>query len=125
MVHVAQRGCNTLRKDLFDHLQTLPLSYFDRHTHGELMSRFTNDADNVQQALEQSVLQMISAACTFVGIVVMMLYLSRILFLITLIMLVLTLFVFQKLGGRSRTYYAKQQAALGEMNGNIQETSRD
>lgn len=49
MVHVAQRGCNTLRKDLFDHLQTLPLSYFDRHTHGELMSRFTNDADNVQQ----------------------------------------------------------------------------
>ena len=122
MVQVAQRGCNALRKDLFDHLQTLPLSYFDQHTHGELMSRFTNDADNVQQALEQSILQLISAACTFVGIVAMMLYLSRILFLITLIMLVLTLLVFQKLGGRSRAYYAKQQAALGELNGNIQET---
>ena len=51
MVQLAQRGTNRLRKDLFDHLQTLPLSYFDRHPHGELMSRFTNDADNVQLAL--------------------------------------------------------------------------
>ena len=122
MVQIAQRGTNALRRDLFNHLQTLPLSYFDRHTHGELMSRFTNDADNVLQALEQSVLQMISAVCTFVGIVAMMLYLSRLLFLITLLMLVITLLVFKTLGSRSRTYYTKQQSALGEMNGNIQET---
>ena len=98
MVRVAQRGTNTLRRDLFNHLQTLPLNYFDRHTHGELMSRFTNDADNVLQAMEQSVLQCISALFTFVGIVAMMLYLSRILFLVTVVMLVVTLLVFQKLG---------------------------
>lgn len=122
MVRVAQRGTNTLRRDLFNHLQTLPLNYFDRHTHGELMSRFTNDADNVLQAMEQSVLQCISALFTFVGIVAMMLYLSRILFLVTVVMLVVTLLVFQKLGGRSRAYYNKQQAALGALNGNIQET---
>ena len=122
MVRVAQRGTNTLRRDLFNHLQTLPLNYFDRHTHGELMSRFTNDADNVLQAMEQSVLQCISALFTFVGIVSMMLYLSRILFLVTVVMLVVTLLVFQKLGGRSRAYYNKQQAALGALNGNIQET---
>lgn len=98
MVQIAQRGCNALRKDLFDHLQTLPLSYFDQHPHGELMSRFTNDADNVQMALEQSVLQMVSATFTFLGILVMMLYLSRVLFLATLLMLVVTLLAFKTLG---------------------------
>ena len=122
MTQVAQWGCNALRRDLFDHLQTLPLRYFDQHPHGELMSRFTNDADNVQMALEQSVLQLISAVCTFVGIVVMMIYLSRVLFLVTLVMLALTMFLIQKLGRRSRSYYTKQQAALGALNGNIQET---
>jgi ATP-binding cassette subfamily B multidrug efflux pump len=73
MVQLAQRGTNRLRKDLFDHLQTLPLSYFDRHPHGELMSRFTNDADNVQLALEQSVVSLLSSVLMFVGIVVVML----------------------------------------------------
>ena len=60
MAQLAQKGCNKLRRDLFDKLQELPLSYFDAHTHGELMSRFTNDADNVQMALEQSVVQLFS-----------------------------------------------------------------
>ena len=76
MVQLAQRGTNRLRKDLFDHLQTLPLSYFDRHPHGELMSRFTNDADNVQLALEQSVVSLLSSVLMFVGIVVVMLVVS-------------------------------------------------
>ena len=67
MVRLAQRGINRLRKDLFDKLQALPLSYFDQHPHGELMSRFTNDADNVQLALEQSLIQMISAVLSFGG----------------------------------------------------------
>ncbi len=121
MAQLAQKGCNTLRKELFDHLQELPLSYFDRHPHGELMSRFTNDADNVQMALEQSVVQLISSVITFVGTVGMMLYLSPVLFLVSAVILALTVLVFGRLGGRSREYYAQQQKALGEVNGNIQE----
>ena len=76
MAQLAQKGCNRMRKELFDKLQELPLSYFDAHTHGELMSRFTNDADNVQMALEQSVVQLISSVVTFVGVVAMMITLS-------------------------------------------------
>ena len=121
MAQLAQKGCNRLRQDLFTKLQELPLNYFDRHTHGELMSRFTNDADNVQTALEQSVVQLFSSAITFVGTVVMMIYLSPILFITTLIMLAAILFVFKKLGKLSRVFYKKQQAALGAVNGNIQE----
>ena len=121
MAQLAQKGCNTLRRELFDRLQELPLSYFDRHTHGELMSRFTNDADNVQMALEQSVVQLISSVITFVGTVAMMLYLSPLLFLVSAVILAITILVFAKLGGKSREYYARQQKALGEVNGNIQE----
>ena len=121
MAQLAQKGCNILRKELFDRLQELPLSYFDRHTHGELMSRFTNDADNVQMALEQSVVQLLSSAITFVSTVAMMLYLSPILFIITALTLVGLLLVFSKVGGKSRAYYAQQQKALGAVNGNIQE----
>ena len=121
MAQLAQKGCNKLRRDLFDKLQELPLSYFDQHTHGELMSRFTNDADNVQLALEQSVVQLFSSAITFVGVVVMMLYISPVLFLCTLVMLAVILVVFKQRGHLSRMYYKKQQAALGAVNGNIQE----
>lgn len=121
MAQLAQKSCNSLRKDLFDHMQTLPLRFFDQHTHGELMSRFTNDADNVQMALEQSIVQMLSAAITFVSTVAMMLYLSPVLFLITVVMLAASLLVFKVMGGKSRTYYKEQQATLGELNGNIQE----
>ncbi|NCE63610.1 ABC transporter ATP-binding protein [Pseudoflavonifractor sp. 524-17] len=122
MVRLAQRGTNRLRQDLFDHLQTLPLSYFDQHTHGELMSRFTNDADNVQFALEQSVVSMFSSLFMFVGIVVVMLVVSPLLFLVSVFTLGSTFLVFKVFGGRSRKYYQAQQAALGAVNGNIQET---
>ncbi len=121
MAQVAQKGCNAMRKDLFDHLQTLPLNYFDQHTHGELMSRFTNDADNVQLALEQSAVQLLSSAITFVATVVMMIYLSPLLFVITTVLLVLIMLMFTKLGGLSRDYYRKQQKALGAVNGTVQE----
>ena len=121
MAQLAQKGCNQLRKDLFNKLQELPLSYFDQHPHGQLMSRFTNDADNVQQALEQSVVQLLSSAISFVATVVMMLYLSPLLFIITAVVLVLTLFTFKKLGGLSRKFYREQQAALGAVNGAVQE----
>ena len=122
MVQVAQRGVNRLRRDLFDHLQSLPLSYFDKHTHGELMSRFTNDADNVQMALEQSVVSLFSSLLMFVGIVVVMLAVNPLLFLVSVVTLGSTFAVFKVFGGRSRKYYQKQQAALGAVNGNIQET---
>ncbi|WP_151076441.1 ABC transporter ATP-binding protein [Flintibacter sp. KGMB00164] len=121
MVRLAQRGVNRLRKDLFDKLQDLPLSYFDQHPHGELMSRFTNDADNVQLALEQSVVSLCSSVLMFVGLVGLMLFINWKLFLVTALLLVLTIQLFKKLGGRSRKFYQQQQAALGDVNGNIQE----
>ena len=121
MAQLAQKGCNAMRKDLFDKLQELPLSYFDQHPHGQLMSRFTNDADNVQLALEQSVVQLLSSAISFIGTVVMMLVLSPLLFVITLVILLIILVLFQKLGGLSRKFYRLQQAALGAVNGAVQE----
>ena len=121
MVRLAQRGVNRLRKELFDKLQNLPLSYFDRHPHGELMSRFTNDADNVQLALEQSVVSLCSSVLMFVGLVCMMLFINWKLFLVTALVLAVTMILFQRLGGHSRRFYQRQQAALGDMNGDIQE----
>ena len=121
MAQLAQKGCNQMRRDLFEKLQELPLSYFDQHPHGELMSRFTNDADNVQLALEQSVVQLLSSAISFVATVVMMLVLSPLLFLISLVVLVLIGLTFKKLGGMSQREYRKQQKALGAVNGAVQE----
>ena len=121
MVRLAQRGVNRLRKDLFDKLQTLPLSYFDKHPHGELMSRFTNDADNVQMALEQSVVSLCSSLLMFVGLVLLMLFINWKLFIVTALLLIVTIQLFKRLGGRSRRFYQKQQAALGDVNGEIQE----
>ena len=122
MVQLAERGVNRLRKELFDTLQTLPLSYFDKHPHGELMSRFTNDADNVQMALQQSVVSLVQSCLMFVGLVVLMLVINWKLFFVSALVLGLTMFLFQQLGGRSRRFYQKQQAALGKVNGEIQET---
>ena len=121
MVRLAQKGVNRLRRDLFDKLQNLPLSYFDQHPHGELMSRFTNDADNVQTALEQSVVALCSSCLMFVGLVVLMLAINWQLFLVTAVILVVTMTLFRKLGGRSRRFYQTQQAALGKVNSEIQE----
>ncbi|MBO5975932.1 MAG: ABC transporter ATP-binding protein [Oscillospiraceae bacterium] len=121
MAVLAQRAVNKLRSDLFDALERLPLSYFDRHPHGELMSRFTNDADNVYFAMEQSMINLISSVLSFVGIVAVMIYTSPILFIVTALVLFGSLSVFKIVGGRSRNYYRKQQAALGRVNGEIQE----
>ena len=121
MVQLAQRGINRLRHDLFDKLQALPLSYFDKHPHGELMSRFTNDSDNVLMAMEQSAVSLISSCLMFVGLVVVMLVINWILFLVSLAVLAVTMLMFRVFGGRSRKYYQRQQAALGAVNGEIQE----
>ena len=121
MAVLAQKGAKRLREDLFDALQRLPISYYDRHTHGELMSRFTNDADNVQMALEQSVVSMVSSALMFVGMVAVMIFISPILFVITALVLAATFVVIRFMGNRSQKYHREQQAALGRVNGNIQE----
>ena len=118
---LAQRAANQLRADLFDALEDKPLKYFDAHTHGELMSRFTNDADNVSFAMEQSFVNLVSSALTFIGLVVVMLCTSPLLFIITVLVLASSLMVFKVFGGKSRIYYRKQQAALGQVNGEIQE----
>ena len=121
MVQLAQRGVARIRSELFAKLQRLPLKFFDAHTHGELMSRFSNDADYVQQCLEQSLVSLISSALTFAGIIVMMIYTSLPLFLVTLLMLGATMLVFILRGKKSRELFRQQQAALGDLNGNIQE----
>ena len=118
---LAQRAVNGLRADLFGALEDKPLKYFDAHTHGELMSRFTNDADNVAFAMEQSFVNMVSSGLTFVGLVAVMIYTSPLLFLITLVILAASMLVFKVFGGKSRKYYRSQQAALGQVNGEIQE----
>jgi len=121
MVRIAQRGVKQLRQDLFEKLQQLPLSFFDQHPHGELMSRFVNDADNVQMALEQSLLSLLSSCLMFVGLVVLMVVINWKLFLVTGLLLCAMMVLLKKLGGRSRDYYRQQQKNLGAMNGEIQE----
>ena len=121
MAQIAQRGVARLRAELFRKLQKLPLSYFDAHSHGELMSRFSNDADSVQQCLEQSIVQLLSSTLTFISIVAVMIITSPLLFLVTVMMLTANFMVFIFRGKKSREFYRQQQAALGELNGNIQE----
>lgn len=121
MVYVAQNTSNTLRRDLFAKMQSLPLSYFDAHPHGELMSRFTNDIDAVQMAFEQSLVQLMSNSLTFVGALVMMALLSPTLLPVTLSVLGLMSLVMGKIGGKSRTYFQQQQRHLGDLNGYIEE----
>jgi ATP-binding cassette subfamily B multidrug efflux pump len=121
MINVAQRTTNTMRRDLFAKMQTLPLSYFDRHPHGELMSRFTNDIDNVQMALEQSLVQLISSVIGLVGAIVLMFVLSPILLIVTLSVLAVMTFIMGKIGGKSRVYFQAQQKNLGNVNGYVEE----
>ena len=122
MVTISYKTTNNIRKDLFDHLQTLPLRYFDSNTHGEIMSRFTNDVDNIQMMLEQTIVQFISSIFSFVSIVVMMIVLKWQLFLVALAFLVIMLINSLNIAKRTRKYFAAQQNALGAMNGNIEET---
>ena len=121
MVHIAQKTTNIMRRDLFAHMQKLPLRFFDARTHGDLMSRFTNDIDNVQMALEQSLVQLISSALTFIGAVILMLVLSPLLFIVALVMMILMFFLSGKIAGRSSKYFKAQQENLGNLNGYIEE----
>ena len=121
MVHVAQHTVAALRQDLFNRLQQLPVSYYDRHQSGDLMSRFTNDIDTVSEMLNSSFASIISNVLTFVGTVVMMIVLNPWLTLITFLFLGLMGLVVKVIGGHSRANFQRQQAALGALNGYIEE----
>ena len=121
MAIVAQRCTNSIRKDLFDKLQGLPIGYFDQHSNGEIMSRVINDADTVQMSYEMTVTMFISSVISFVGTIVMMIVLSWKLFLITLVALVFDVVFVRKIGGRSKRMFREQQRTLGIVNGYIEE----
>ena len=121
MVVTSQKVIKEIRSDLFAHTQKLPLSYFDAHTHGELMSRFTNDVDTVQEAMNSSFAMIIQSFMQLFGTIVMMMVLSVRLSLIVIVFLAL-MFAFIKVNGKqSKKYFNRQQAELGKINGFVQE----
>lgn len=121
MVTIAQRTTNRIRTALFNHLQKLPLRYFDSNTQGELMSRFTNDVDNVNMALEQSLSSTITSLISVVGTFIMMLILSPFLTIFVVLMLVVMGWAMKFVGGKSAQYFRDQQKSLGALNGYIEE----
>jgi ATP-binding cassette subfamily B multidrug efflux pump len=123
MVQLAQQTVLTLRDDLFTHLQTLPIRFFDQRPHGETMSRLTNDVENVNQVLSESLSQIISGLLTIVGVIVLMVILQPTLALVAIgTTLVLSLGVNTIIGRQTRAGFRGQQKFLGELNGTIEET---
>ena len=121
MVHMSQQVVSEIRSDLFEHTQKLPLSYFDAHTHGELMSRFTNDVDTLTEALNGSFAMMIQSFITITGTITMLLILSWRLSLIVIFFLAcMTLFIRYN-SRRNRKYFTRQQQCLGSINGFVEE----
>lgn len=121
MLQVAQKTLNTIRKDLFNHMQELPISFFDSHTHGELMSRYTSDTDTLRECISQSFVQLVSSVISVAGTFIMMLYLSPMLTLFVMIMLGFGFFAIKALGSRSAKYFREQQKCVGAVNGYIEE----
>ena len=121
MVKTAQKIVKEIRRDLFNHTQTLPLSYFDSHTHGELMSRFTNDIDTIAEALNNSFTLLIQSFITTTGTLIMIVVLNARLSLIVLVCLFFMFLFIRFNGRRSRQYFAQQQKHLGNINGFIEE----
>ena len=121
MAHTGQQVVAEIRSDLFAHVQTLPLRYFDGHTHGELMSRFTNDVDTLTNMLNNSFTMIIQSAIMVVGTITMLLVLNFQLSLIVVAFLAAMALFIRWNGRRSRRYYNEQQARLGELNGFIEE----
>ncbi len=122
MIKVTQNSIESLRNDLFSKLQRLPVRYFDANTTGEVMSRFTNDVDNISSMLDNTLVSFISGAVTLIGTVVFMLSTSVILSLITFAFVPLFTIFGTFIAKKSRKYYSSSQAALGAMNGYIEES---
>ena len=121
MVVIAQGVLKRIRDEMFSHMQTLPIKYFDTHSHGDLMSHFTNDVDTLRMMITQSLPQILSSIITLVTVFFSMISLSLWLTLIVLVFVFLMLQVSGKIVGRSRHFFIKQQMSLGAVNGYIEE----
>jgi ATP-binding cassette, subfamily B, multidrug efflux pump len=123
MTGAAQRTIRDIRNDLFARIQTLPLRFFDRRPHGELMSRLTNDVENVNQVLADGIIQIISGVLTMVGVAAVMFWINPLLAAVSVVSItVMTLFINRWVAPRTRAGFRQQQAALGALNGLIEES---
>lgn len=121
MINVTQGTLRSVRNDLFSHMETLPIKYFDTHAHGDIMSTYTNDTDTLRQMISQSMPQVFNSAITIVSVFISMLILSIPLTIVTLVMVSIMLFVTKKVAGLSGKYFLQQQKDLGKVNGFIEE----
>ncbi len=121
MVNVATGAMRQIRIDLFTHMQTLPIRYFDTHTHGELMSRYTNDTDTLREMISEGIPQLISSAISIVGVFSMMMVLSWQLTILVVVLLLVLLRIVKFIGGKSANFFIKQQRAISQVNGYIEE----
>lgn len=122
MIGVSQRALKGIRKDLFDHIQTLPVRYFDTNATGDIMSRFTNDVDAIGEMMNNTVIQLISGALSIIGTVTIMMVMNVWLALLTILLVPLMIKAGAFIAKRSSKYYRSQQSALGALNGYIEET---
>ncbi len=121
MINVSQGVLRQIRFDMFNHMQTLPIRYFDTHAHGEIMSTYTNDVDTLRQMISQSIPQVFASVITMISIFVSMLFTNVYLTFIVLGMVVLMIFISKYLGGNSSKYFVRQQEDIGKVNGYIEE----
>ena len=121
MATISQDALRSLRNQLFERMQKLPVKYFDTHPHGDIMSIYTNDIDALRQAIEQSIPQLFSSAITMIGVTVSMLVVSPLLFLVVAIMLAIMVWVIKTVSSKSGRYFGEQQKNLGIENGFIEE----
>ncbi|HIX25351.1 MAG TPA: ABC transporter ATP-binding protein/permease [Candidatus Lachnoclostridium avicola] len=121
MVNISQGTMRRLRNELFSHMESLPIRYFDTHAHGDIMSVYTNDVDTLRQVISQSIPQVINSSVTFVTTLFSMIILDIPLTIICLVMVCLMVFVTSRLSGKSGLYFARQQKDLGTVNGYIEE----
>lgn len=121
MAVITQKIQKKIRDDMFSHMQTLPIKYFDTHTHGDIMSIYTNDTDTLRQMISQSIPQVFSSLITIITVLAAMVYLSPWLTLMVIIIAFLMIAVTKKIGGKSAKYFIRQQEALGSLNGYIEE----
>ena len=121
MMYIAQGTLKRMRDEMFVNMQYLPLRYFDTHTHGELMSRYTNDVDTLRQMLSQSVPQMISAVVTIVVVLLCMIFMSFTLTLVMLVILSVNIVCIRFIGVESSRQFLKQQVSIGKVNGYVEE----
>lgn len=121
MIYVTQGTMRSLRNDLFSHMETLPIRYFDTHAHGDIMSIYTNDIDTIRQMISQSIPQMVNSMITVVGVLISMLTLSPLMTAVSVGMVVVMLFTTKQVAGKSAKYFVSQQKDLGAVNGYIEE----